>query len=113
MIHYFQTIDRLPAVTPRMQDAKEQIFKLFSIIQTLEPARCPAVLFVPGFLAATVCIMPEDREKLMEIMRGYDNVLGVVQDREFIRNLWAESDKAGSQIDWHELASETAGPAFL
>ena len=113
LIHYFQTIERLPAVHPQLQDAKRQIFKLFTVIEMLEPSRCPAVLFVPGFLAATVCTTEEDRTHLLEVMKGYDNVKGVVEDRDFIKKLWAESDKAGIQVDWHEMASETAGPAFL
>lgn len=89
------------------------MFKLFAVAELLEPPRCPALLFVPAFLVATVATKTEDRQKIRTLMAGYDKVLGIGEDRQFVEQLWQASDKAGYQVDWHDLASETAGPAFL
>lgn len=103
----------MPASATQVQDCLRQILRLFTIVEALEPTRCPALLFVPGVLAATVALTAEDRNKISELLKGYDSVMGIVQDREFIQRVWAASDESGHQIDWHDLASETVGPAFL
>ncbi|GAA5865220.1 hypothetical protein JCM8547_008319 [Rhodosporidiobolus lusitaniae] len=116
LIHYHQTISRLPADDPVLQGCLVSLLDVYDVVEKGLPALLMGPVTVPLFLASSVALTPQHQYKL----RLRHEIVGVYQGprdcHRFIERLWRKSFTElgeGKQMDWHELAEVEKPLAYL
>lgn len=113
LIHFYQSVYRCPATHAPLQACLQQILHLGKIIEMTGPILLEALLSLPLFLAASVAVTKTDRQACRNRLNGLGNAVAHKQNTALIEHVWAERDRLGQHIDWHDYASEANGPSFM
>lgn len=117
LIHFYQSLYLQQPDYPPLQQCLRAVLRLCKVLELTGPVKLDSMTSLPVFLASTLAITPEDRQECLSRLDGLGSLGGQAaahrQNKQFIEMIYAECDRLGRYVDWHDYASTEVGPAFM
>ncbi|KAK4705356.1 hypothetical protein P7C70_g845, partial [Phenoliferia sp. Uapishka_3] len=118
LIHLFQSVHNLGPLAPVLRHSLSQMLALGhrpgATTDTEDSLWAGSLRACPWFMAATISVLPDEREKCRQGLRQCGPQKGYTDNLEAAESIWGAVDASGSTVPWKDwLEKEGLVVAFL